>query len=121
MAYNPYFQTPYYQQPPIQGIIWIQGRQAALAYPVGAGQSVILMDSDAPYVYKKETDQNGRPMPMETFKLVKEDAAQVEPLHESDLKGYVKADEIEDIVREEVERRLSELSFKPTRKRNTEE
>jgi hypothetical protein len=137
MAYNPYFPQsyqpypqyqPYMQQAQTQGITWIQGKNAALSYPLGAGQSAILMDSDAPYVYKKETAPDGRPLPMEVYRLVKEDDKQEKG---DPMKDYIKADQIdeiitekvEDIVRDEVERRLSEFSFKPTRKssKNTED
>lgn len=141
MAYNPYFPNSYQpfmpqfvpQQQSPQGIIWCQGKNAAQSYVVGAGQSAILMDSDAPYVYKKETAIDGRPLPMETYKLVKESEIQESaPVHEDDLKNYVRmeqiedivTDKVEDIVRDEVERRLSEFSFKPTRrstKNNTED
>ena len=42
------------------------------------------------------------------------------PVQKDDLKAYVKTEEvenmIEDLVRDEVERRMSEISFKPTRK-----
>lgn len=131
MAYNPYFnyQNPYvpqyqpqYQQ--TQGIIWVDGKIAAQGYNVGAGQSVILMDSNAPYVYKKETAQDGRPLPMETYKLVKEN--EQEKPKENELKDYIKREEIEDIitdrlnevVRDEVDRRLSEFTFKPNNRRS---
>jgi hypothetical protein len=129
MAYNPYFPAnyqPYPQQQ--QGILWVQGKVAAQGYPVPAGQSAILMDSDAPYVYKKETALDGRPMPMVTYKLVKEEEVQnPTPVNEDELKKYIRTDQIdqivtdkvEEIVRDEVERRLSEFSFKPTRKRST--
>lgn len=127
MAFNNIYPMPYpqYQPYPVQqqvtqGINWVQGRIAAQSFTVPAGQSAILMDSDAPYVYKKETAMDGRPLPMEVYKLVKEEDTK----KQDELKDYVRADQIddliidriEDIVKEEVERRLSEFSFKPTRK-----
>ena len=135
MAYNPYFPATYQpymmpQQAPIQGITWVQGKNAAMSMNCPAGQTMILMDSDAPYAYKKETAVDGRPLPMETYKLVREEEIQASAtVHEEDLKNYVKREQIdeivtekiEDIVRDEVERRLSEFSFKPTRRRNTTE
>jgi len=131
MAYNGVYPMiyPQYQPYPVQqsqGINWVQGRTAAQSFTVPAGQSAILMDSDAPYVYKKETAMDGRPLPMEVYKLVKEE----ETKKQDDAKNYVRVDQIddlildkiEDIVKDEVERRLSELSFKPTRKvKNSEE
>ena len=92
---------------------------------MSAGQSAILMDSEAPYVYKKETAMDGRPLPIEKYRLVKED----EPSKEEKKNSYVTTDQIEEIisdkieniVKEEVDRRLSEFSFKPTRKKTSEE
>lgn len=90
MAYNQYYngyQAPYYQ-PPMQDqlsqlrqqnqyqqpapqqaspIIWVQGEAAARAYMVAAGNSVLLMDSDANVFYLKSTDASGMPQPMRIF------------------------------------------------------
>ena len=134
MAYNniypamPYQQYQPYpiQQQTSQGINWVLGMAGAQSYPVGAGQSAILMDSEAPYVYKKETAMDGRPLPIEKYRLVKEEDSP----KEEKTKNYVTTDQIEeiitdkieDIVKEEVEKRLSEFSFKPTRKpKNSED
>lgn len=133
MAYNPYFpmnyQQPYipqYQQPAQQGITWVQGLAGAMSVNVPAGQSVVLLDSEAPYAYKKETGLDGKPLPIEKFRLVKEDE-QEKP--KADLKEYIKREEIEDIitdklnevVRDEVDRRLSEFTFKPNNRRKNSE
>lgn len=49
------------------GIIWVQGEAAAKSYPVSAGQSVLLMDSETPVMYIKSTDQSGMPLPLRIF------------------------------------------------------
>ena len=81
MAYfqpNYYFPTGYQPaQPQIQqtvpqqqaaaGITWVQGEAAAKAYPVGSGQSVLLMDSENSLMYIKSTDQSGMPLPLRVF------------------------------------------------------
>lgn len=87
MAYNNYFPQGYYsnyygnQQMPIQGsqmasnaqqgqsanLIWVQGENAAKAYPVASGQSVLLMDSEDSVMYIKSTDQSGMPQPLRVF------------------------------------------------------
>lgn len=83
MAYNYYFPQQYYgnQQMPLQasqmasnaqqvsggGIIWVQGENAAKAYPVASGQSVLLMDSEDSIMYIKSTDQSGMPQPLRVF------------------------------------------------------
>ena len=84
MAYNPYYypqqyysgsQTPYNapnlpanaQQAQGGQITWVQGEAAAKAYPVAAGQSVLLMDSEDQIMYIKSTDTSGMPQPLRVF------------------------------------------------------
>ena len=64
MAYPSFYQYPYYQNNSIQ---WVQGVAGAKAYPVGAGQSVILMDSEQSLFYIKSTDASGIPKPLRVF------------------------------------------------------
>lgn len=59
--------TQYSAQTPQQGIIWVQGEEGAKAYMVAAGNSVLLMDSEASAFYIKSTDQSGMPMPLRVF------------------------------------------------------
>lgn len=49
------------------GITWVQGEAAAKSYPVGAGQSVLLLDSESSTMYIKSTDQSGMPLPLRIF------------------------------------------------------
>lgn len=49
------------------GIPWVQGENAAKAYPVASGQSVLLMDSEGSSFYIKSTDQSGMPLPLRIF------------------------------------------------------
>ena len=49
------------------GITWVQGESAAKSYPVAAGQSVLLMDSESSVMYIKSTDQSGMPLPLRIF------------------------------------------------------
>lgn len=79
MAYNTYvpqFYQPQYMAPQMQqnmnqqnnsGITWVQGENAAKSFPVAAGQSVLLMDSENPVMYIKSTDQSGMPLPLRIF------------------------------------------------------
>lgn len=63
-SYNPYPQTmPQYQQPQNSGngITWVQGEAGAKAFSLGAGQSVLLMDSENAVFYIKSTDGSGMP------------------------------------------------------------
>lgn len=119
-----YPQTPMYQmqmnnmqtQPQMQsqsnnaGFVWVQGEAAAKAYPVAAGNSVLLMDSEAPVLYMKSTDVSGRPLPMETYDLVKrENVVASQPKQpQIDLSEYVKMSDLESKVKELVNQALSE-------------
>lgn len=52
---------------PQNGIVWVQGVEGAKAYPVTAGSSVMLMDSEESVFYIKTTDQSGMPSPLRVF------------------------------------------------------
>jgi len=77
MAYpNGYFNSFYQPQYPVQmqqnvqqnnGITWVQGENSAKSYPIAAGQSILLMDSENPVMYIKSTDQSGVPLPLRIF------------------------------------------------------
>lgn len=111
-----YSQTPMnqmqMQQPQSNnaGFVWVQGEAAAKAYPVAAGNSVLLMDSEAPVLYMKSTDVSGRPMPMEIYDLVKrENAVASQPKQpQIDLSEYVKMSDLESKVKELVNQALNE-------------
>lgn len=49
------------------GIVWVQGEAGAKSYLVGAGNSVMLMDSEQSVFYIKSTDQSGMPLPLRVF------------------------------------------------------
>ena len=49
---------------------WIQGEEAAKAYPVAPGNTIVLIDSDKPIMYMKTADLSGRPQPIQIRYLV---------------------------------------------------
>lgn len=139
MAYNTYFpqyypnqvpmmQTP--QQMPLQGptmpqnaqaasgngITWVQGEAAAKSFPVGAGQSALLMDSEESVFYIKSTDQSGMPQPLRIFDYTERTAQHSEAgvAKKTDV-DYVSRSEFEEF-REDVKR-----SIKGIRKPRIEE
>ena len=92
MAYNNYFPQYYpnqmpvmqaQQQMPLQqpqmpqngvqstgnGITWVLGENAAKSFPVGVGQTVVLMDREEPVMYMKSVDQSGMPLPLRVFDI----------------------------------------------------
>lgn len=116
------YQPPVIQQPipqPTQNQIlaWVQSEDEAIKFPLNAGQSIFLMSQHDPYLYMKSVDQLGKT----TFikkRLIDESENQEGKV---DLTGYLKKEEVEnlimDIVQKEVEKRVSQISFKPTRKK----
>lgn len=75
-GYNPSFNTftnpsftnnqypPAYTAPMTQrsnGMLWVQGEAGAKSFLVGAGQQVVLFDSEEPVFYVKSADMSGMP------------------------------------------------------------
>ena len=73
---SPNIQMPFYQQPLLRRddnrFVWIQGKEGAMAYPIGPNTTLIFLDDQQPYVYKKKTDQEGKTIEFKVFKLVEE-------------------------------------------------
>lgn len=100
----------------------VQGEASADIYPVQPGQEVILFDIDNPFVYRKFRGMDNK-LEQQRFRLVedkKEPDKEPEPI---DLSGFVRADEIVQIVADAVERKMSEYTLKPTKtsKKQSEE
>lgn len=55
------YQQQQQPQPVNQGILWVQGENAAKSYLVAPNTSVLLMDSDESRFYIKTTDNAGMP------------------------------------------------------------
>lgn len=116
--YMNYFQRPTYPQYIQQAVPqqpqnnqntfqWVQGQAAAEAYLVAPGNSVILMDSNAPVIYFKSADANGRYLPMKTYDLVERTNSDPGQGKAIDTSSFVKRDEIEKLVVAEVDKYLS--------------
>lgn len=114
-GYNPYqqYQQPYVpqMQPQTQqnsGLTWVQGIEAMKSYPVGAGQSALLMDSESNCFGIKTVDASGMPLPLRIFDYKERTVSQpsVQPTTSvNDDNRY--------ITREEFESRIAELT-RPT-------
>ncbi len=120
-SYPTYPNYQQYQQPmqqiPNQILAWVQNEDEARNYPLTAGNSIFLMNQNDNYIYAKSVDQLGK-----TTFLKKRMVDETENSDKSvDLSEYIRREEIEsiidEIVQREVERRVSQISFKPTRKK----
>lgn len=129
MAYNNYYPQYYPNQVPIMqtpqqmpvgqpqmaqnaqatsnnGITWVQGEAAAKSLPVGAGQSVLLMDSEESVFYIKSTDQSGMPQPLRIFDYTERTAQHSEAgITKKPDVDYVSRSEFEEF-REDVKRSI---------------
>jgi hypothetical protein len=62
MPQQPYQMMPQQQtQPQGNGMIWVQGEAAAKSWAVAPGATVILWDSENPFIYIKSADPSGIP------------------------------------------------------------
>lgn len=97
---NPYM--PQYQ-PQQSGLIWVQGEAGAKSHPVGAGQSVLLMDSECNRFYIKSADSSGMPLPLRVFDYTerKEAVRATESASDApfDVSRFVTHDELETAIR----------------------
>lgn len=115
----PQYQQPmqYQYTPPTQNqvLAWVNGEKEAMDYPLSAGQSIFLMNQNDNYLYAKSVDQLGKT----TFikKRLVDESDNKEPT--VDLSEYIRREEIENLISDkiqrEVEKRVSEISFKPTK------
>lgn len=108
-------------------MVWAIGRVGAETFPTAPGETIAIFDSENPYVRIKTVDNNGRPLPLKTFKLVEEEEANVEmasaPIN--DLSAYVTRDELAELVskvaKDSVDKALSEISLRPASSRKKKE
>lgn len=109
---QPYYPTNYQvPQQPVQtstDIIWVQGEAGAKAYPVQAGRSVLLMDSESSLFYIKTTDVSGMPQPLRIFSY--------EELQEGSQK-HTDIDTSNFVTRSEFEKAISDIKRNNTYQR----
>lgn len=83
-------------------ILWVQGEAGAKAYPVAAGNSLLLMDSERQVFYIKSTDSSGMPQPLRRF-VYHEDVAE---------NATTAPDTSQFVTRAEFEKAISEIKPK---------
>ena len=136
MAYYPY-QNQYYTQlaqsytpmqapqqnvAPVQqnnnGIIWIQGENAAKSYLVAPNTTVLLMDSESQRFYLKSSDASGMPLPLRVFEYTettKTGANTASGALNVDLSGFATKAEF-DAFRDEIQGMLKNVPKQVTKK-----
>lgn len=119
--YDPYKATPVPQQPMQRTVVMpiiydqVQGKVAATIYPLYTNQEARLFDIEKPLFYTVK-NENGKRTPVKTYKYTE---VTDEPVQEEDMSQFVKMDDILDLitdtVKSEVDKKLSEISFKPSK------
>lgn len=125
-AYQQQYQQPIQMQQPVvmqqqpsqnQILAWIKDEKEAIDFPLSPGQSIFLMTRNEEYLYAKACDQLGKTTLMKKRLVDETDNAD----HKVDLKEYIRREELEDLITEKVQRefekKMSEISFKPTKSR----
>lgn len=67
------------QMKPDNGIIWVQGEAAAKSYLVAPNNTVVLWDSENPYIYVKSADTSGMPNTRKFELIEKTEGIKIEP------------------------------------------
>ena len=113
-SYNPYQvgyqQVQNTQQAQTGGLQWVQGEAGAKAFPVSAGQSVLLMDSENNVFYIKSTDNSGMPLPLRTFDYKERTAQSTSKTAQNAPQAVIDTSLF--VTRNELEERLAELVAK---------
>ncbi len=103
------------QQPQNQLLAWVKDEKEAIDYPLQAGQSIFLMTQNEDYLFAKACDQLGKT----TF--IKKRLIDESEKHNPDMNEFIRKEELEELITDkiqrEVEKKMSEISFKPTKTR----
>ena len=100
---------PYYYQPmQNNGLIWIQGLQAAKSYPLVPNSTVALWDSEESCVYLKSADASGMPSIKVLDYTIREAPAQT---HENALRSDFATKEDISTLKAEIERIKEDLGY----------
>lgn len=108
-------------------VAFVANKTAADLFNVNPGQEAVLIDMDMPYVYRKARTADNKLLPLGWFDLVPHQEAKEEKVSldgyvkEDELsKKYVRRDDLDKIISDEVEKRMSEV-FTKSRKKGAEE
>ena len=101
--YAPQIQTP--PQNNQNGLIWVQGIEAAKSYMVAPNNTVLLMDSESQRFYLKSSDASGMPLPLRVFEYTETTQNTQKPVSDAptvDLSTYATKAEF-DAFRDEIQ------------------
>ena len=116
MAYPNYVYPQYY--PPVQqsimplqtrqpgmSVAYVQGENAAKAYPFSSGQTIYLFDTETNLMYIKSTDQSGIPLPLRIFEYSEKIPGTSKESTKQDSVSREEFDKFKEEMRNELKRR----------------
>lgn len=106
-------------------VAFVANKTAADLFNVAPGQEAVLIDMDMPYVYRKARTPDNKLQPLGWFDLVPHKEEKEESLDgyvkEDELsEKYVKREDLDKIISDEVAKRMSEV-FTKSRKKGADE
>ena len=111
---------PVRPQPMVQRKVdFVQGKVSAETYPVNAGEEIILVDMDNPFVYRKARGFDNVLEPMAIYDLVEHKSEEAQQINIEDYAVDIEtrlSKSMDKKIKEEVDKRLSEISFTPAKK-----
>lgn len=104
-----------------QILAWVASEEEGTNFPLNPGQSIFLMNQKEPYLYMKSVDQLGKTTFIKKRLIDESDT----PDSKVDLREYIRREELDNLItdkiQKEVEKRVSQISFKPTKKKTVVE
>lgn len=86
--------------------MWIQGKEAAKAYPVAPDKTIFFLDDKESYAYLKKTDKDGKTSEFKVFQLIEEKEPEPQPVPSND--SYISKDEF-NVFSKNIDTSLNEL------------
>ena len=109
----PQYSNQYYQPQPQMNncqcdnrFMWIQGKEAAKAYPVAPDKTIFFLDDKESYAYLKKTDKDGKTSEFKVFQLIEEKEPEPQPVPSND--SYISKDEF-NVFSKNIDTSLNEL------------
>ena len=104
-----------------QILAWVANEEEGTNFPLNPGQSIFLMNQKEPYLYMKSVDQLGKTTFIKKRLVDESDTSD----SKVDLREYIRREELDNLImdkiQKEVEKRVSQISFKPTKKKTVVE
>ena len=101
--YNPnFYNSPSFYNPKSNQYAFVNGIEGAKSYQMQPSQTVMLLDSDNPIIYKKTSNSYGQAV-LEYFQMV--------PISEQDVRGIISPPSPEYVLKSDFDKLLAKLDL----------